>query len=182
MIHDAINAPTAPPNGKPAHNSATIPARSRRGQYSEVRLMKLGMAPPSPTPARKRNTSSTSKLGASAVQMVKTPNQAVAPISTALRPTRSASTPKPKAPSESPASAALNTALSQGCGMCKSAAMPGAASPIACRSRPSSKATSVHSTTMRICSAPSGRVSINSETLNAGAAAISIPPQDFGPT
>ena len=172
MIQEARSPPTKPPSGKPAQSNATITARSRRGEYSDVRLMKLGMAPPSPRPARKRNASSTAKLGASAVQMVKMPKQAVAPISTALRPTRSASTPKPKAPKARPANAALNTALSQGGGMCRSAAMPGAASPMDCRSRPSSKATSVHKMTMRICSAPSGRVSIKSETLNAGSAAM----------
>ena len=86
MIQEAKSPPTKPPSGKPAQSSATITARSRRGQYSDVRLMKLGMAPPSPRPARKRNASSTAKLGASAVQMVKMPKQAVAPISTALRP------------------------------------------------------------------------------------------------
>ena len=168
MIQDANSPPTKPPSGKPAHNSATITARSRRGEYSEVRLMKLGMAPPRPRPARKRNTTSTPKLGASAVAMVNRPKQPVAPISTVLRPIRSAKSPKPKAPKARPAKAALNTMRSDGSGMCRSAAMPEAASPIDCRSMPSSKATNVHSTMTRTWNAPTGRVSISSETLNAG--------------
>ncbi len=109
MIQDARRPPTKPPSGKPAHSRATMTARSRRGEYSEVRLIKLGMAPPRPRPARNRKTRSTSKLGANAVATVKMPNQAVAPISTALRPIRSANRPRPKAPSASPAKAALNT-------------------------------------------------------------------------
>ena len=160
-----------------------ITARSLRGEYSEVRLIKLGMAPPRPRPARNRKASSTPKLGANAVAMVKMPKQPVAPISTALRPIRSASNPKPKAPKARPAKAALNTMRSDGSGMCRSAAMPAAASPMDCRSRPSSKATSMHKTTMRICRAPSGRVSIKSETLNGvPAAMLGIPPRTFGPT
>jgi hypothetical protein len=87
---------------------------------------------------------------------------------------RSANRPKPNAPRASPASAALNTARIWGSGILRSAAMPDAASPMDCRSRPSSKATSVHSTTMRICSAPSGRVSISSETLNGGRAMFNL--------
>jgi hypothetical protein len=76
--------------------------------------MKLGIAPPSPRPVRKRQAMSSPKLLAAAVKSVNRPKASVAPISTRLRPTRSAKGPSAKAPRANPASAALNTAPNAG--------------------------------------------------------------------
>ena len=57
-MREAKKPPTAPPKGNPAHNMATSVARNRFGAYSDARLMKLGIAPPKPTPVKNRITSS----------------------------------------------------------------------------------------------------------------------------
>ena len=155
ISQEASSPPTTPPIGKPVHNTLTSAARRCRGAYSEVRLMKLGIAPPSPSPARKRITSSDCRLSANAVATVSTPKQSVLATSTFLRPMRSATSPSTKEPMARPASAALNTMPKRGIGICSAAAIPGAASPIDCRSIPSSSATSPHRTMMRICIDPS---------------------------
>jgi hypothetical protein len=48
--------------------------------------MKLGIAPPKPIPAKKRNSKTCWSVPAIAVQSVNTPNKAVELISTHLRP------------------------------------------------------------------------------------------------
>jgi tetratricopeptide (TPR) repeat protein len=65
---------------------ATLQKLSPRGVYSAARLMKLGIAPPRPTPAKNRKSKTCCSVPAIAVQSVNTPNVAVAPINTHLRP------------------------------------------------------------------------------------------------
>ena len=58
---------------KPHTAAATISVRTRVGAYSETRAIAFGMAPPKPSPVRKRSTSSTSREGANAVHRVSSP-------------------------------------------------------------------------------------------------------------
>jgi hypothetical protein len=150
MRRDASSPARAPPIGNPAHSNPTTALRFARGTNSEAKLMKLGIAPPRPTPAQNRYSRSCSTDVASAVQSVKTPKVMVAPIRARLRPSRSANGPKPNAPTISPSSAILKTSPSLPGAICSAAAMLGPATPIARRSKPSSSATRPHNTTIVI--------------------------------
>src|SRR5215831_2854884 len=143
--------------------------RLARGTYSDARLMKLGIAPPRPMPARNRYSRSCSNDVESAVQSVKTPNVAVAPSSARLRPNRSATGPNANAPSISPSNATLKTGPNFPGPRWSVAAIPGPATPIASRSKPSSSAIRPQSTIIMIWKAPSGRRSMSSVTsMTAG--------------
>ncbi len=54
-IRAASRPPSAEPRVKPQNIAVTISARCRRGQYSEVRVIALGIAPPRPRPVKKRS-------------------------------------------------------------------------------------------------------------------------------
>jgi hypothetical protein len=98
----AIAPPTAEPSEKPTNIVMTIVARLFCGLYSEVSAIGLGMAPPRPSPVRKRHSSRLSGESAVAVSTEQIPKASVEATMTGLRPMRSASRLKPSAPMASP--------------------------------------------------------------------------------
>ncbi|MCY1439741.1 hypothetical protein D9M71_559910 [compost metagenome] len=141
MLTSAANAP---PNGTPQYITLTAVPRERMSAASADRAIRLGSAAPSPSPVRKRAASRLFRSHAWAVAMENSPNRITAPISTSLRPTRSASQPPPSAPGNRPRMLALNTAPIMLGLSAKAAAIPGAAMPTDCRSMPSRMATKKH--------------------------------------
>ncbi|MDT4826041.1 hypothetical protein FQZ97_593390 [compost metagenome] len=140
----ATTPPSAEPRVKPQNMLVTISERRRCGQYSDVRVMALGMAPPRPRPVSRRSRASISTLGAKAASRLKPPKQATDSIRMRLRPKRSASGPAMKAPSISPTSAAPSTGLRALASSCHSSRKAGAIKPMAAVSRPSTAVTRKH--------------------------------------
>src|SRR5213592_3510865 len=100
-------ADTRPPSAEPTVNPQNIVVtrneRRGAGQYSEVSVTALGMAPPSPSPVRKRrNTSHQIDVACDDTRLA-TPKNSTQVSRTLLRPNRSASGPKTNAPTISPA-------------------------------------------------------------------------------
>jgi hypothetical protein len=54
---EATSPPSTAPSGIPVNSIETKIAWRRFGEYSAVRATTFGIAPPSPTPVRKRNSS-----------------------------------------------------------------------------------------------------------------------------
>src|SRR5215471_484092 len=69
--------PMAAPMENPQNMSITPVARKRRGMYSAVSAVALGMAPPSPKPVARRSQSIVSTVCARAVRREPTANQSV---------------------------------------------------------------------------------------------------------
>src|SRR3712207_5455212 len=78
---------------KPQNIVVTRNDRLRSGQYSEVRVIAFGMAPPSPRPVTKRSAVSVSIDVAKAEARLATPKNRVEKTRTPLRPTLSARGP-----------------------------------------------------------------------------------------
>ncbi len=147
-VSPALSRPTtaamAPPNGMPQYITLTAVLRRRGGTASAHSAIRLGMAPPSPMPVATRITSRLAKSHTCAVAIENTPNSAVARISTRLRPMRSASRPPSMAPGSRPKVPALKARPICPTDRPNSRAMRGAATPIDCKSSPSSSATMKH--------------------------------------
>src|SRR3954453_7948234 len=141
MMPAAARPPKAPPMVKPQNMRVTRNERLRSGLYSEVSVIAIGMAPPSPRPVRKRQTASISTFVAQAEAILARPKPKVEKIRTALRPIRSAIGPNTKAPAIRPARPDTNS--SESCGgirfHCSRSA--GAMKPIAAVSNPSAATT-----------------------------------------
>jgi hypothetical protein len=105
----AISPPSAAPTEKPQNIVITIVARRRCGLNSDVSATAFGIAPPSPRPVRKRMTIRLVVPVASVVASVPTPNATTLSTTMRLRPIRSASGPKMRAPIMRPNRPALKT-------------------------------------------------------------------------
>ena len=82
----------------------TAPVKALRSGVliSAAIAIMIGNAAPKPRPASTRNTNSAMKFGAAIMPSVKRPKAATAPISTGLRPRKSASRPPMMAPRTMP--------------------------------------------------------------------------------
>ncbi len=116
---------TAAPSEKPKNIIITTVARLRCGEYSAVRAMALGMAPPSPSPVRNRHTIKPCTDDAVGVSSMNAPKTIRQKIMTGLRPIRSATMPKTSAPVISPTSPLTTTGVSAAGGICRDLAMAG---------------------------------------------------------
>ncbi|MCY1428496.1 hypothetical protein D9M71_443830 [compost metagenome] len=145
----ATTPPKAEPRVKPQNMPVTIKERRRCGQYSDVRVMALGIAPPRPRPVSRRNSARLCRSWANAAARLKTPKQATDSNSTRLRPKRSAKGPAMNAPSISPTSAAPSTGPSSAAPICQCSRSAGAMKPMAAVSRPSMAVTRKHSSKTR---------------------------------
>jgi hypothetical protein len=84
--------PTAiEPEMKPMSMTATIELRRRSGEYSAVSEIAFAIAPPTPSPVKKRKPFSIATDVLAALAMLQMPNNATQASSTGRRPTRSAS-------------------------------------------------------------------------------------------
>jgi hypothetical protein len=148
--------------------------RRPSGEYSEVRVIALGRAPPSPRPVTNRSRVSIPIEGAKAEARLATPNKRTVRARIARRPSRSASGPKAKAPIMSPKSPAPNSGASCAGVAPHSARMAGAMNPTAMVSKPSKATTRKHRTRSRTWTWDSPRASMNrwtsigSELLTCG--------------
>ena len=86
MIDAATNPPTAAPSENPQIIVVTAVPLRRCGMYSEVSAMAFGIAPPMPSPVRKRKPASASIDCAVAVSSEPTPKISAHPMSTGRRP------------------------------------------------------------------------------------------------
>jgi hypothetical protein len=134
---EAARPAQAEPMVKPQNISVTSDERRFSGQISAVRVMAAGMAPPRPMPVRNRSAISHSTEGENAEAKVITPKKIVVAISTGLRPMRSASGPKTKAPAIRPKRPAAKSGASSAGVTPHSARRLGAMKPIAAVSKPS---------------------------------------------
>ena len=66
MTYPATNAASVAPSGTQTMVRVMANGRCRRGTYSDASAAALGMAPPSPRPARKRRTPRAQRLSTSA--------------------------------------------------------------------------------------------------------------------
>ena len=107
--HAASKPPSAAPTEKPQNMIITMVARRRCGLNSEVIATAFGIAPPRPSPVRKRIASSVLTSLMKAVASVPMPNASVEKMMIFLRPIRSASGPNTSAPIIRPNRPALNT-------------------------------------------------------------------------
>src|SRR5882672_7049002 len=107
----------------------------RCGAYSEESASRLGIAPPSPHPAKKRHSSNQERSGACGVSSENSENTTTEPASIHLRPKRSASGPKMNAPNIAPSRPAENTCPKAVIGMFREDDIAVAAKPIACVSK-----------------------------------------------
>ena len=105
----ARKPPSAAPTEKPQNMIITMVARRRRGLNSEVMATAFGIAPPRPSPVRKRIASSALTSWTKAVASAPRPNARVEKMMIFLRPMRSASGPNSSAPIISPNRPAENT-------------------------------------------------------------------------
>ena len=117
---------TIEPSDSPLDITTTMVARQRRGQYSPVRAKALGMAPPRPTPVRKRKAIRVSFELAQVVSRVNRPNMAVQATITGLRPNRSARGASSRKPAMSPPSPEEKIKPRALLGRCQALAMMGA--------------------------------------------------------
>jgi hypothetical protein len=109
MTVAARKPPADAPSGKPQY--MTLVRRERRlvGKYSDSNVPALGIAPPRPTPVTSRSSMRSAVECANAQAIEQVPNNNTEPISTGLRPMRSASGPATREPPAMPNRAALNT-------------------------------------------------------------------------
>ena len=81
-----MRPPSADPIVKPQNISVTSDARLDAGQYSEARVMVVGMAPPRPRPVTKRSQVSVQRSPLSDDARLASPNTTIEATSIALRP------------------------------------------------------------------------------------------------
>ncbi|GLC92566.1 hypothetical protein Tamer19_19740 [Cupriavidus sp. TA19] len=168
--------PKAEPSVKPQNMVVTRKERRLSGQNSEVSVIALGMAPPRPSPVRKRSSTSVHRSFDQAEARLAAPKNSTDSTSTPLRPKRSASGPNRKAPAIRPPSPAPNSGASCAGVNCHSARMAGAIKPIAAVSKPSTATIRKHSTTMVTWNADSGWRSMNAVTSSGWLAGMVSPP------
>jgi hypothetical protein len=132
------------PSGMPVNSIDTKIVCSRFGEYSALRATTLGIAPPRPTPVRKRNRSSSSNDVTNAVRNVNRPKPKVEVTIVHFRPQRSATGPRTPAPHMRPRRPATNTGANALSGTPMDSAIEGARKPMLCVSNPSKTATKPH--------------------------------------
>src|SRR5207237_5357887 len=98
----AASPATIEPTMKPENITATISARRRRGEYSEVSAIVLGSAPPTARPVAKRNRSSIATDVLNAVIRLKSPRSGMQNSRMERRQERSASGATNSAPHNNP--------------------------------------------------------------------------------
>ena len=89
MTYPATSAASVPPSGTQTMVKVMANGRCRRGTYSDASAAALGIAPPSPRPARNRRTPRAQRLSTSAAAAVRTPKMRTLPMSATRRPMRS---------------------------------------------------------------------------------------------
>ena len=89
ILHEAMNPPDAAPRLYATNISPIIVARILCGMYSAASAMPVGMAPPRPMPARKRNANSSNGDEAMPAAKVKTLKIVAPAMMMFLRPSRS---------------------------------------------------------------------------------------------
>ncbi|SUG32462.1 Uncharacterised protein [Salmonella enterica subsp. arizonae] len=129
-------SPIADPSVKSQNISVTSAPRRRAGKYSDVMVMVFGIAPPSPKPVKKRNSTRISISGEKAESRLNAPNSATQSSITRLRPKRSASGPHSSAPAVSSSNPAPNSGMSSLALSCQWVRVSGAMKPIAAVSKP----------------------------------------------
>jgi hypothetical protein len=135
----------------PQNISVTRKERRPSGQYSEVRVTALGIAPPRPTPVMNRRTISTVMLGLKAESRLAAPKNTTEKMRIAFRPNRSARGPMISAPNMSPISPDPKSGANCAGVAPHSALIAGAMKPIDARSNPSMATMKKHSTRSTIC-------------------------------
>ena len=138
-------ATTAPP-AMPTKIADTNSGCNRLGAYSDASETAFGIAPPRPSPVRKRSRTSSSSERARAVSSDNAPKTSTETMMADLRPQRSATGPDAIAPIIRPKSPADSAGPNAARGTPNSAAIDGTRKPIACVSNPSNKMTKAQST------------------------------------
>ena len=133
----AIRPAMADPSVKPQNISVTSDDRRAVGQNSDASVIVIGIAPPRPSPVRKRNAISDVRPPLYDDARLAAPNTIIDATSIVLRPWRSASGPTAKAPSISPKSPAANSGPSCATPSRHSARIAGAMNPMIAVSKPS---------------------------------------------
>src|SRR5207245_2034102 len=108
MCADA-RPPSAEPTVKPQNIVVTRNKRCFSGQYSEVRVTELGIAPPRPSPVKQRSITSTHNEVEYVDIRLASPKNSTQNRRMVLRPNLSASGPNRNAPAISPTSPAPNS-------------------------------------------------------------------------
>ena len=111
MTYPATSAASVPPSGTQTIVSVMANGRYRRGTYSEASAAALGIAPPRPSPARKRSAPRAQRLSTSATAAVRTPKMRTLPMSAKRRPIRSPMRPASAPPIIMPIMPLASTAL-----------------------------------------------------------------------
>src|ERR1700686_5872397 len=99
-----------PPTGMPTYAQGMLGVSRRPLLESAASAIRLGIAPPNPSPVRNRAAVSEGIAGAKDVRGEKQPKAMSDTTSTTLRPNRSARRPPPMAPSRRPAPLAAKKA------------------------------------------------------------------------
>ena len=176
---------TAPPSGIPMYIVAMLALRLAPTLVSAATATRFGSAPPRPSPVSSRAIVSDCMSQANIVKSEKSPNAPMAAISTFLRPIRSASQPPITAPMDSPKVLALkNRPFWPAVGM-NSRLRPPAATPAACRSSPSQRATRKQNKRVRRAAAAfacSGNGAEGDRTLDLRIANATLSQLSYRPT
>ena len=101
----------------------------RNGTYSDASAAEFGIAPPRPSPAKKRSTVSMVTLAANDASTVNTPKVTTLVSSARRRPMRSPRYPPTNPPNTMPRSAAASTDANAGRGSAHSRIIAGIAAP-----------------------------------------------------
>jgi len=176
---DRVLPATAAPSEKPKNIIMTTVARLRWGEYSAVSAIALGIAPPRPRPVRKRQATRPSTDDAVGVRSMNAPKIKRQAMITHLRPTRSATMPKSRAPAMSPSRPLTITGHKAEGAIFMDLAMAGSTYPTICVSKPSMKTASAHSTATEIWKRPIRPRSISCATSTTVSSAM--PPSTLCP-
>ncbi len=122
---------------KPQNISVTSDDRRLCGEYSEVNVIAVGMAPPNPTPVRNRSQVSDERFQLNDDATAALPKARIETTSMVLRPYRSVTGPMANAPTIKPKSPAAKSGPSCCTPRFHSARMAGAMNPMMAVSNPS---------------------------------------------
>src|ERR1700750_2476031 len=136
------------------------------------------MAPPMPSPVRKRIAVIEGIDHAKALITENSPMKPTLITSSGLRPKRSPSGPDSSAPTRMPTLDITKAEVNSGGATPQAFDSEGAAMPIVPRSKPSKACTSAHNSTTRNCSAPNGWFSSASSTGDLSSPLMATPPND----
>ena len=154
MMYPAPSAASVPPSGTQTIVSVMANGRYRRGTYSDASAAALGIAPPSPSPARKRRAPRAQRLSTSATAAVRMPKMRTLPMSAKRRPIRSPMRPASAPPIIMPIMPLASTALNSARGTAQSRIIAGMAMPSSWLSMPSNTIVSAVRKTKIFCRRP----------------------------